>query len=150
MQDEDKRSYGMEEKPDTGKDLRKRKKGKFLTKRRGLEFSDETVPCPGAEHAEPSHAEQENQHSACDDKRQFTSNNKDLVPKKRRLKYIRKRKERHGGDLKGQNNYKTIILGQQEIFITESMYLTGQLPFNRQVIHVTTRESFILIYFREP
>lgn len=88
MQDEEKRSYGIQDKPDTGKDLRKRKKGKFLTKCRGLEFSDETVPCPGDEHAEPSQAEQENQHSACDDKRQATSN-MDRVPKKWRLKYQR-------------------------------------------------------------
>ena len=85
MQDEEKRSCGLEEKPDNGKDLRNRKKGKFLTKRRGLKFSDETVPCPDDEHDKPNHAEQENQHSACGDKR-FTSNT-DLVSKKWLLKY---------------------------------------------------------------
>ena len=87
MQDEEKRSYDNEDKPDNGKDVRKRKKGKFLTKSRGLKFCDETVHCPGAEHAEPSHAEQENcQHSACDDKRSNTA----LVTKKWLLKYQKK------------------------------------------------------------
>ena len=64
MEDQEQRCYSTQYEPDSLKDLRAMEKRKFLTKCRGMKFSDETVRCPDDEHGEANQPTQENQHRA--------------------------------------------------------------------------------------